>query len=1097
MPGSGQHASRGRGFTHRLVAALGAALLIGGLAVSPALAAAPVAEDDSASVRRDKVLDVFLNAFDDDFDDLTFSVTDPPDHGDLDPADCADGFCTYTPDPGFVGSDSFQWKVNDGTTDSNTATFSIDVTENTPPVAEDDDVTVLADEPTNLFFDAFDDDGDDLTVVIVSGPDHGDLTDCFGHDCTYTPDPGFTGDDVITWRADDGLATSNLATLTITVREPECAHAPGICIDNGTVQLGINPEGHLNVEGDIASSSGTLPVGLRYLTTGAEATAPGCLCEGWGAADATTGTTGYANVSSDFGVNGMTLESFTHTASTAVSTVNIGDTLRVIHDFHPSANANLYEVEVTIENISASPVDARYRRVMDWDVEPTAFAEFVTIETGGSTALLFTSDDGFASANPLDGPSEINFSGEAVDDGPADHGALFDFGFGILPAGESTTFSIFYGAAGTEAAALAAMTQIHAEVYSFGQPSTEDGPSLGTPNTFIFAFGGVGGDPLNNPPVAVDDTATTAFGTATDVDVLGNDSDPDGDPLIVTQASDPAHGSTSINPDGTVKYTPDPGYSGPDSFTYTIDDGHGGTDTATVTMTVEAGPNNAPPTVVAGEDKGGTEGSAITLDGTVTNPEAGDTVTQTWSYSLGAGTDAGMTCQFANANAVDTTITCTDDGTVTVKLTANDGVNPPVEDTATLTIANADPSVSITSPADGASFQTGVTVDLSATISDPGANDTHTCTIDWGDGTSGPGVVAGGVCTGSHAYTTASPRTITVTAVDDDGGDGTDTVGLTITTPPANPAPTVDAGANKGGTEGSAISLDGTVTNEPAGDTVTHSWSYSLGAGTDAGMTCQFANANAVDTTITCDDDGTVTVKLTANDGVNPPVEDTATLTIANADPSVSITAPDDGSTVNVGANINLSAAITDPGDNDTHTCTIDWGDGTSGPGVVAGGTCTGSHQYAGIGVPTITVTVTDDDGGDDTDEIMLVVTLAQTKVTGGGWISTATGKLRFGFVAHPTGGGEGEIQVRWGGHRFHGKTVSGLAVAKPQASWSGTGRYDGTAGYTYQVTVVDNGNGGGKKKTPDSINIVIRDASGAVVLSASGSLGGGNIKIH
>ena len=64
-----------------------------------------------------------------------------------------------------------------------------------------------------------------------------------------------------------------------------------------------------------------------------------------------------------------------------------------------------------------------------------------------------------------------------------------------------------------------------------------------------------------------------------------------------------------------------------------------------------------------------------------------------------------------------------------------------------------------------------------------------------------------------------------------------------------------------------------TVTNEPAGDTVSQTWSFTLGVGTDAGMTCQFANATAVDTTITCDDDGTVTVKLTVSDGVNPPVE--------------------------------------------------------------------------------------------------------------------------------------------------------------------------------------------------------------------------------
>lgn len=68
---------------------------------------------------------------------------------------------------------------------------------------------------------------------------------------------------------------------------------------------------------------------------------------------------------------------------------------------------------------------------------------------------------------------------------------------------------------------------------------------------------------------------------------------------------------------------------------------------------------------------------------------------------------------------------------------------------------------------------------------------------------------------------------------------------------------------------------------------------------------------------------------------------------------------------------------------------------------------------------------------------------------------------------------------------------------AKPSASWSGSGRYDGDAGYTYEVTVVDNGNGGGKSKTPDTFAIVIRDGSGAVVLSTSGPLGGGNLKVH
>jgi hypothetical protein len=92
---------------------------------------------------------------------------------------------------------------------------------------------------------------------------------------------------------------------------------------------------------------------------------------------------------------------------------------------------------------------------------------------------------------------------------------------------------------------------------------------------------------------ANDDTATTDEDTPVDIDVLFNDSEPDGDTLTVTAVSDPANGTAAINPDKTVKYTPDLNYFGSDSFTYTIDDGHGGTDTATVNVTINA-VNDAP-----------------------------------------------------------------------------------------------------------------------------------------------------------------------------------------------------------------------------------------------------------------------------------------------------------------------------------------------------------------------------------------------------------------------------------------------------------------------------------------------------------------------
>ena len=79
----------------------------------------------------------------------------------------------------------------------------------------------------------------------------------------------------------------------------------------------------------------------------------------------------------------------------------------------------------------------------------------------------------------------------------------------------------------------------------------------------------------NNPPIAVNDTVTTVSGTPIDIPVLGNDSDPDGDNINVTGIpTPPTHGTTTINGDGTITYTPDTDFVGVDSFMYVIcDDG--------------------------------------------------------------------------------------------------------------------------------------------------------------------------------------------------------------------------------------------------------------------------------------------------------------------------------------------------------------------------------------------------------------------------------------------------------------------------------------------------------------------------------------------
>jgi CshA-type fibril repeat protein len=80
----------------------------------------------------------------------------------------------------------------------------------------------------------------------------------------------------------------------------------------------------------------------------------------------------------------------------------------------------------------------------------------------------------------------------------------------------------------------------------------------------------------NDGPVAVNDTATTAEDTAATIAVLTNDSDLDGDALTVTGVTVPAHGTATVNPDGTIAYAPAANYHGADSFSYTIGDGNGG-----------------------------------------------------------------------------------------------------------------------------------------------------------------------------------------------------------------------------------------------------------------------------------------------------------------------------------------------------------------------------------------------------------------------------------------------------------------------------------------------------------------------------------------
>ena len=163
---------------------------------------------------------------------------------------------------------------------------------------------------------------------------------------------------------------------------------------------------------------------------------------------------------------------------------------------------------------------------------------------------------------------------------------------------------------------------------------------------------------VNDPPDALDDSATTRTDTAVEIPVLANDVDVDGDALtVVAVSTPPASGTASIGSGGSVTYTPSLGFVGADAFAYTVDDGRGGTDTAVVTIAIDGG-NLVGNSGFETDTTGWTTSEADVSLTRVAGGHTGD-----WSAEVANTSSTSLKCRMADR---PNWVTATSEGTYTV-----------------------------------------------------------------------------------------------------------------------------------------------------------------------------------------------------------------------------------------------------------------------------------------------------------------------------------------------------------------------------------------------------------------------------------------------
>jgi uncharacterized delta-60 repeat protein len=739
---------------------------------------APIAVDDGFTQFEDQPIvynfgSLLGNDTDADGDALTAVLVSGPQHGSL--TFNADGTFVYVPNANFNGIDTFTYRASDGVLLSNIATVTIEILPvPDAPVAANDSYAVNEDATLNVtaagvLANDTDADGDALSAILVSGPSHGSLTLNANGSFTYTPNANFNGTDSFTYKASDGSLQSNVATVTVTVNSVNDAPvaAGDAYSTNEDTTLAIPAAGILSNDSDVDgdSLSAVLVSGPSHgiltlnadgsFTYNPDANYHGPDSFSYRASDgqaqsniaivtitvnsvndAPTATGGSATTNEDTVVSGALVGadvdgdtlSYSILSAPAHGTVQLNSSTGA-YTYTPSANFNgsdsfTFQVSDGALSSAAATVTITISPVNDAPVagnDSYAVNEDSTLAIGGSGVLANDSDvDGDTlRAVLVSGPS---------------HGTL------TLNANGSFTYTPNANYNGPDGFTYKA---------SDGSLQSETATVTITVNS------------VNDAPVAAADSYALDEDTTLTVSaagVLANDSDVDGDSLSAVLVNGPAHGSLTLNADGSFTYTPQANYNGPDSFTYKASDGS--LQSAVVTVAITVQPVQDSPVANAGPDQTVNEAQVVTFSGSGSDPD-GDTLTYSWNFGDGG-----------TANSANATHTYLDNGVYTATLTVDDGHGHIATDTLIVTVNNVAPTASLSGPATAVRGQERTFSFSASDVSPADAGGTFGYLIDWGDGTtsttSGP---ASGVQL-SHTWTASGSYTVTITVTDKDGGSG-------------------------------------------------------------------------------------------------------------------------------------------------------------------------------------------------------------------------------------------------------------------------------------------------------------------------------------